>query len=86
MRSLHPRLHQCNPGIGLKAFFDMIHELPKKTFILGDTCSAVTDIIAKAARHWNLIQVKTDVVAVGSGDMKASLSSALLCRYASHVH
>ena len=47
--------------MGLKAFFDMVHEMPKKTFLLGATCSAVTDIIAKAAKHWNMIQARLEI-------------------------
>lgn len=41
----------------MKAFFDMVHEKPKKTFLFGASCSSVTDQIAKAAKHWDLIQV-----------------------------
>ena len=48
---------QCNPGVGLKAFFDMVHVKPKKLVLFGAACSAVTDQIAKAAKHWNLVQV-----------------------------
>ena len=48
---------QCNPGVGLKAFFDMVHLNPKKLVLFGAACSPVTDQIAKAARHWNLVQV-----------------------------
>ena len=49
---------QCNPGVGLKAFFDMVHVKPKKLVLFGAACSAVTDQIAKAAKHWNLVQVR----------------------------
>ena len=48
---------QCNPGVGLKAFFDMVHIDPKKLILFGAACSPVTDQIAKAAKHWNLVQV-----------------------------
>ena len=50
-------LFQCNPGVGLKAFFDMVHLSPKKLILFGAACSPVTDQIAKAARHWNLVQL-----------------------------
>ena len=50
-------LFQCNPGVGLKSFFDMVHQTPHKLFLYGATCSPVTDQIAKAARHWNLVQI-----------------------------
>ena len=48
---------KCNPGVCLKEFFDMVHDKPTKMFIFGATCSPVTDIIAKAANYWKLIQV-----------------------------
>ncbi len=48
---------ECNPGVGLKSFFDMVHQVPHKMFLYGASCSPVTDQIAKAARHWNLVQV-----------------------------
>lgn len=48
---------KCNPGVGLKAFFDMVHESPKKLVLFGAACSPVTDQIAKAAKHWNLVQL-----------------------------
>ena len=51
---------QCNPGVGLKAFFDMVHLNPKKLVLFGAACSPVTDQIAKAAKHWNLVQVMAD--------------------------
>ena len=43
--------------MALKSFFDMIHQKPQKMFLYGASCSPVTDQIAKAARHWNLVQV-----------------------------
>ena len=52
---------QCNPGVGLKAFFDMVHVKPKKLVLFGAACSAVTDQIAKAAKHWNLVQVRVNI-------------------------
>ena len=53
---------QCNPGVGLKAFFDMVHVKPKKLVLFGAACSAVTDQIAKAAKHWNLVQVRVILI------------------------
>ena len=35
----------------------MVHLAPKKLVLFGAACSPVTDQIAKAARHWNLVQV-----------------------------
>ena len=50
-------LFQCNPGVGLKSLFDVVHGAPRKVILFGDACSNVTETIAKAARHWNLVQV-----------------------------
>ena len=50
-------LFQCNPGVGLKSLFDMVHRRPKKVILFGGACSNVTDQIVKAARHWHLVQV-----------------------------
>jgi len=36
-----------------------MHQDPTKIFVFGATCSSVTDIIAKAAKKWNLIQVQS---------------------------
>ena len=35
----------------------MVHLSPKKLILFGGACSPVTDQIAKAARHWNLVQL-----------------------------
>ena len=35
----------------------MVHLSPKKLILFGAACSPVTDQIAKAARHWNLVQL-----------------------------
>jgi len=35
----------------------MVHLNPKKLVLFGAACSPVTDQIAKAAKHWNLVQV-----------------------------
>lgn len=48
---------QCNPGVGLKSFFDIVHHRPKKLYLFGSACSAVTDQITKAAKHWNMVQL-----------------------------
>ena len=53
---------QCNPGVGLKSFFDTVHHTPQKIFLIGATCSPVTKQIAKAARHWNLLQVRLNLI------------------------
>ena len=42
----------------MKSLFDMVHQEPRKVILFGDACSNVTDQIVKAARHWNLVQVK----------------------------
>ena len=38
----------------------MVHIDPKKLILFGAACSPVTDQIAKAAKHWNLVQVSVD--------------------------
>ena len=43
--------------MGLKSLFDVVHGAPRKVILFGDACSNVTETIAKAARHWNLVQV-----------------------------
>jgi len=57
----HLRMHwnntACNPGVGLRSFFELVHNGPKKLILFGGACSMVTDQIVKAARHWNLVQV-----------------------------
>lgn len=35
----------------------MVHLSPKKLILFGAACSPVTDQIAKAASHWNLVQL-----------------------------
>ena len=35
----------------------MVHLKPKKLILFGAACSPVTDQIAKAAKHWNLVQL-----------------------------
>ncbi|XP_046399970.1 formin-like protein 5 [Ischnura elegans] len=47
---------QCNAAVGVKAFFDMMHEGPRKVMLFGAACTHVTDPIAKASKHWRLTQ------------------------------
>lgn len=49
---------QCNPAVGMKVFFDLIHQDPKKLMLFGAACTWVTDPIAKASKFFNLIQVR----------------------------
>lgn len=48
---------QCNAAVGMKAFFDMMHEGPHKVMLFGAACTQVTDPIAKASKHWRITQV-----------------------------
>jgi len=61
LKNHHLRMHwnntACNPGVGLRSFFELVHNGPKKVILFGGACSMVTDQIVKAARHWNLVQV-----------------------------
>lgn len=50
---------QCNAAVGMKAFFDMMHEGPHKVMLFGAACTQVTDPIAKASKHWRITQVNT---------------------------
>ncbi|KAL5235333.1 hypothetical protein ACI65C_002742 [Semiaphis heraclei] len=48
---------QCNAAVGMKAFFDMMHEGPHKVMLFGAACTQVTDPIAKASKHWRITQL-----------------------------
>ncbi|XP_064477147.1 gamma-aminobutyric acid type B receptor subunit 2-like isoform X2 [Ornithodoros turicata] len=48
---------QCDPAVGMKAFFDMMHKTPKKLVLFGAACNAVTDPIAKASQFFQLVQL-----------------------------
>lgn len=52
---------QCNAAVGMKAFFDMMHEGPHKVMLFGAACTQVTDPIAKASKHWRITQVNNIV-------------------------
>jgi len=52
---------QCNAAVGMKAFFDMMHEGPHKVMLFGAACTQVTDPIAKASKHWRITQVNNTV-------------------------
>jgi len=47
--------------VGMKAFFDMMHEGPHKVMLFGAACTQVTDPIAKASKHWRITQVNNTV-------------------------
>ncbi|XP_039287226.1 gamma-aminobutyric acid type B receptor subunit 2-like isoform X2 [Nilaparvata lugens] len=48
---------ECNAAVGVKAFFDMMHDGPHKVMLFGASCTQVTDPIAKASKHWRLTQL-----------------------------
>ncbi|XP_071450035.1 gamma-aminobutyric acid type B receptor subunit 2 [Hetaerina americana] len=50
-------MNLCNAAVGVKAFFDMMHEGPRKVMLFGAACTHVTDPIAKASKHWRLTQL-----------------------------
>ncbi|KAL1130636.1 hypothetical protein AAG570_011878 [Ranatra chinensis] len=54
LASRHDR--ECNAAVGVKAFFDMMHEGPHKVMLFGAACTQVTDPIAKASKRWHLTQ------------------------------
>ncbi|XP_029170318.1 gamma-aminobutyric acid type B receptor subunit 2, partial [Nylanderia fulva] len=47
----------CSAAVGMKAFFDMMHNGPHKVILFGGACTQVTDPIAKASKHWRLTQL-----------------------------
>ncbi|KAF4532633.1 hypothetical protein B566_EDAN009814 [Ephemera danica] len=47
----------CNAAVGVKAFFDLMHDSPRKLMLFGAACTQVTDPIAKASKHWRISQV-----------------------------
>ncbi|XP_024869295.1 gamma-aminobutyric acid type B receptor subunit 2-like, partial [Temnothorax curvispinosus] len=51
------RVLQCSAAVGMKAFFDMMHNGPHKVILFGGACTQVTDPIAKASKHWRLTQL-----------------------------
>lgn len=53
----HDNFLQCNAAVGVKAFFDMMHDGPHKVMLFGAACTQVTDPIAKASKRWHLTQV-----------------------------
>lgn len=55
---------QCNAAVGMKAFFDMMHEGPHKVMLFGAACTQVTDPIAKASKHWRITQVNNTVYTI----------------------
>jgi gamma-aminobutyric acid type B receptor len=48
---------QCSAADGMKAFFDMMDQAPLKYMLFGDACTQVTDPIAKASKHWKIVQL-----------------------------
>lgn len=55
-------IFQCNAAVGMKAFFDMMHEGPHKVMLFGAACTQVTDPIAKASKHWRITQVNNNLI------------------------
>ncbi|XP_054708523.1 gamma-aminobutyric acid type B receptor subunit 2-like [Uloborus diversus] len=43
--------------MGMKVFFDMLHQKPNKVILFGAACTTVTDPIAKSSEFFQLIQV-----------------------------
>ncbi|XP_013776602.1 gamma-aminobutyric acid type B receptor subunit 2-like isoform X2 [Limulus polyphemus] len=48
---------KCDPAVGMKSFFDMLSEDPRKVVLFGDACTSVTDPIAKASQFFQLAQL-----------------------------
>ncbi|XP_035208128.1 gamma-aminobutyric acid type B receptor subunit 2-like isoform X2 [Stegodyphus dumicola] len=47
----------CDAAVGMKAFFDMLHQKPHKVILFGAACTAVTDPIAKSSQFFQLVQL-----------------------------
>ncbi|XP_076305711.1 gamma-aminobutyric acid type B receptor subunit 2-like [Tachypleus tridentatus] len=50
-------LYDCDPAVGMKSFFDMLSDEPRKIVLFGDACTSVTDPIAKAAQFFQIVQL-----------------------------
>ncbi|PVD28713.1 hypothetical protein C0Q70_11307 [Pomacea canaliculata] len=50
-------LDECDPGIGIKVMFHQLFTPPTKMAIMGDGCSIVSEVTARASHLWNLVQV-----------------------------
>ncbi|XP_076323400.1 gamma-aminobutyric acid type B receptor subunit 2-like isoform X2 [Tachypleus tridentatus] len=48
---------KCDPAVGMKSFFDMLSDEPRKIVLFGDACTSVTDPIAKAAQFFQIVQL-----------------------------
>nr|XP_006812189.1 PREDICTED: gamma-aminobutyric acid type B receptor subunit 1-like [Saccoglossus kowalevskii] len=48
---------QCDAGVGMKSFFELLYEKPTKIVLLGAACSIVSQPVAATAQHWNLVQL-----------------------------
>ncbi|XP_063854225.1 gamma-aminobutyric acid type B receptor subunit 2-like isoform X1 [Scylla paramamosain] len=48
---------QCDTAVGTKLFFDMMYNKPAKLMLFGAACTHVTNPIAKAAKHWHIVQL-----------------------------
>ncbi|KAG8199600.1 hypothetical protein JTE90_009436 [Oedothorax gibbosus] len=47
----------CDAAVGMKAFFDMLHQKPHKVILFGAACTGVTDPIAKSSQFFQLVQL-----------------------------
>ncbi|XP_055937587.1 gamma-aminobutyric acid type B receptor subunit 2-like isoform X1 [Argiope bruennichi] len=47
----------CDAAVGMKAFFDMLHQKPHKLILFGAACTGVTDPIAKSSQFFQLAQI-----------------------------
>ncbi|XP_070551242.1 gamma-aminobutyric acid type B receptor subunit 2-like isoform X2 [Ptychodera flava] len=48
---------ECDAGVGMKSFFELLYEEPVKIMLLGAACSVVSQPVAATAQHWNLVQI-----------------------------
>ncbi|XP_074651672.1 uncharacterized protein LOC141906324 [Tubulanus polymorphus] len=49
---------QCDNGVGMDAFYDIIYRRKKQIVMLvGTSCSSVTKYLGEIVPHWNLVQI-----------------------------
>lgn len=52
---------QCDPGVGVDAFFDIVYRKPPIVMVIGGSCSPVTEVLAEIVPFFNLIMVSISI-------------------------
>ncbi|XP_078603230.1 gamma-aminobutyric acid type B receptor subunit 2-like [Branchiostoma floridae x Branchiostoma japonicum] len=61
---------QCDAGVGIDAFFDMIYRKPGMAMLLGAHCSSVSKSLAQVVPLWNLVMVSYAATSPALSDRK----------------